>query len=222
MPVKTFSATLERRTRNSLNWTIIWIPFDVAKLWGSRGHLRVKGQINGFQFRTALLPTRARRHFMIVNKHMQKGAKVSPGMEARFQIEADTEKRAVPAAPELEKLVRSSRQLHKFYRSLSPSTRVDMSRFVAAAKQPATRLRRAERMAERLMETMEAESELPPLIRQALARDQRALDAWNRMSSSHRRRHLLGIFYYQDPRSRLRRIEKAVEELLAGTNDSGD
>jgi uncharacterized protein YdeI (YjbR/CyaY-like superfamily) len=222
MPGKTFSATLDRRTRNTLNWTIIWIPFDVAKVWGSRGHLRVKGEINGFQFRTALLPTRAGRHFMIVNKQMQKGAKVRPGMEARFRLEADTEKRAVPVAPELEKLVRSSRRLKKFYQSLSPSTRVDISRFVAAAKQPATRLRRAERMAERLMETMEAECELPPLIRQALARDRRALEAWNQMSPSHRRRHLLGIFYYRDPRSRLRRIEMAVEEMLSRSNDSWD
>src|SRR5216117_2539820 len=209
MPVKTFSATLERWTRNNLNWTIVWIPFEAAKVWGSRGHLRVIGQINGFQFRTALLPTRAGRHFMIVNKQMQKGAKVRPGMEARFRLEADTEKRAVPVAPELEKLVQRSKQLQKFYQSLSPSTRVDIARFVAAAKQPATRLRRAERMAERLMETMEAERELPPLILQALARDGKALEAWDRTSLSHRRRHLLGIFYYRDPRSRLRRIEMA-------------
>ena len=67
---------------------------------------------------------------MIVNQQMQKGAKVRAGMEARFRMEADTEKRAVPAAPELEKLVRSSRRLQKFYQSLSPSTRVDISRFV--------------------------------------------------------------------------------------------
>ena len=218
MRVKTFSARLERWTRNNLNWTIVWVPFEVAKVWGSRGHLRVKGEINGFQFRTALLPTRAGRHFMIVNKQMQTGAKVRPGMEARFRLEENTEKRAVPVAPELDKLVQRSKQLQKFYQSLSPSTRIDITRFVAAAKQPATRLRRAERMAERLMEPMEAERELPPLIRQALGRDGEALEAWNRMSPSHRRRHLLGIFYYQDPRSRLRRIAMAVEEILKRTN----
>src|SRR5207249_2359017 len=139
-----------------------------------------------------------------------KGAKVRPGMEARFRLEADTEKRPLPIAPELENLMRHSKPLQKFYQSLSPSTRVDIARFVAAAKQPATRLRRAERMAERLMETMEAERELPPLIRQAFARDRRALEAWSRMSAADRRRHLLGIFYYQDPRSRSRRIEKTV------------
>lgn len=218
MPVKTFSATLERRTSHSMNWTIIWIPFDVGKVWGSRGHLRIKGEINGFPFRTAVLPTRGGGHFMIVNKQMQKGAKVRPGMEARFWMEADTEKRIAPAAPELEKALRSSRQLRRFWESLSPSMRADMARFVAGAKQPATRVRRAEQIAERLMETMEAERELPPLLRQALARDPRAAEGWNRMTPSHRRRHLFGIFHYQDPRARLRRLEKAVEELIKDTD----
>src|SRR2546423_4034424 len=117
MPVKSFSATLEWWTRNNLNWTIIWIPFDVAKVWGSRGHLRVKGDINGFEFRTALLPTRAARHFMIVNKQMQKGAKVRPGMKARFRLEVDAGKRIAPAVPEWDKVLRGSKQLKKFYES---------------------------------------------------------------------------------------------------------
>src|SRR5207244_8834950 len=120
--------------------------------------------------------TRAGRHFMIVNKQMQKGAKVSPGMEVRFRMEPDTEKRIMPEVPELERMLRSSRQLRKFYDSLSPSTRTDIARFVAAAKHPATRRRRAERTAERLLETMEAERELPPLLRQALAREPKAAE----------------------------------------------
>ncbi len=211
MPVKTFSATLERWSANNLGWTIIWIPFDVAKAWGSRGHLRVKGDINGFEFRTALLPTRAGRHFMIINKQMQKGGKVRPGIAARFRLEADAAQRPVPAVPEFEKLVRSSRQLKKFYESLTPSMRTDIARFIGAAKQPATRLRRSERMAERLMETMEAERELPPLIKQALARDPEAAKAWEQLSASHRRRHLLAIFHYRDPESRLRRLARTFE-----------
>jgi uncharacterized protein YdeI (YjbR/CyaY-like superfamily) len=218
MPVKTFSATLERRTGHNLNWAIIWVPVDVHKVWGSRGHLRVKGEINGFPFRTALLPTGDGRHFMIVNKQMQKGAKVRPGMDARFKMEPDTEKRVAPDVPELEKTLRSSRRLRKFYESLSPSTRADIARSIAAAKQPETRMRRAERMAERLMETLEAERELPPLLRQALARNPQAAKAWNRLTPSHRRRHLLGIFYYRDPRTRLRRLEKTVEAFIKDTD----
>jgi uncharacterized protein YdeI (YjbR/CyaY-like superfamily) len=218
--VKSFSALLERMTAKNLNWTIVWIPFDVAKSWGTRGHIRIKGEINGFEFRTALLPTRSGRHFMIVNKQMQKGAKVRAGMKVHFRMEADSEKRVAPAVPEMEKVFRSSRALRKFYESLSPSMQTDIARFVAAAKQPETRVRRAERMAERLMETMEAERDLPPMIRQVFAREPKAFESWSRMSPSHRRRHLLSIFYYQDHLARLRRIELTVEEMLRRTDDS--
>jgi uncharacterized protein YdeI (YjbR/CyaY-like superfamily) len=151
---------------------------------------------------------------MIVNKQMQKGAKVRPGMEAHFRIEADKEERVAPDVPELQKILRSSRPLQKFYESLSPSMRAGVARLVAVAKQPATRLRRAEQTAEWLMETMEAERELPPLIRQTLARNPKAFELWNRMSPTHRRRRLLGILYARDPRARLRRLEIAIEEML--------
>jgi uncharacterized protein YdeI (YjbR/CyaY-like superfamily) len=206
----------------NLNWTIVWIPFDVAKLWGSRGHVRIRGEINGFEFRTALLPTRTGRHFMIVNKQMQKGAKVRAGMDVQFRLEADKEKRAVPAVLEMEKILRSSKALRKFFESLSPYTQSEIARFIAAAKQPATRLRRAEQIAERLMETMEAERELPPMIRQAFAQDPRAFESWSRMSPSQRRRHLLGIFHYRDPLARLRRIAKTLEEMRQRIDDSSE
>ena len=51
---KRFKGTLERMP-GRLGWTIVRVPFDVAKLWGSRGALRVRGEINGFDFRTSLL-----------------------------------------------------------------------------------------------------------------------------------------------------------------------
>jgi uncharacterized protein YdeI (YjbR/CyaY-like superfamily) len=197
-----------------LHWVVVRIPFDVGKVWGVRGHLRVKGDINGFAFRTALLPSRGGYHFMIVNKQMQKGARVSPGMEARFRMEPDTEKREVPPSPELDRVLKQSRRLQKFFQSLSPSMRKEIARFIAAAKQPATRVRRAEQLAERLMETMEAEVELPPMILQVIARNPPAAEGWRRMSPSHRRMQLLGIFYYRTFEARLRRIEKAVEEMI--------
>ena len=64
------------------------------------------------------------------------------------------------------------------------------------------------------METLEAEVELPPLIRQAFARNPLAAKRWEEMSPSHRRMHLFGIFHYRNLQSRLRRIEKTVSEMM--------
>ncbi|MCI0403082.1 MAG: YdeI/OmpD-associated family protein, partial [Acidobacteria bacterium] len=65
-------------------------------------------------------------------------------------------------------------------------------------------------MAERLMETLEAERELPPLIKVALTLNPKARAGWARMPPGMRRGQLLGIFYYQNPESRARRVAKAV------------
>src|SRR6187431_2302006 len=114
MPVKeikkTFSAVLTR-SGNSLNWIVIRIPFDTIKTWGVRGSLRVKGNINGFAFSSSLFPTGDGHHFMVVNRQMQKGGRVQPGMEARFQMEPDTAKREIPPVPELDVALRQSRRV---------------------------------------------------------------------------------------------------------------
>jgi uncharacterized protein YdeI (YjbR/CyaY-like superfamily) len=64
------------------------------------------------------------------------------------------------------------------------------------------------------METMEAEIELPPLLRQAFARNPEAAGVWQRLTPSQRRSHLLGIFHYRTHDSRLRRIEKMIGEMM--------
>ena len=91
---KSFEATLER-LRSNLGWVIVWIPFNVQKIWGTRGMFRVKGEINGFAFRTSLFPTRKGVHFLLVNKKMQVGANVSEGNTAEFLLEPDTAERVL-------------------------------------------------------------------------------------------------------------------------------
>jgi uncharacterized protein YdeI (YjbR/CyaY-like superfamily) len=61
---------------------------------------------------------------------------------------------------------------------------------------------------------MEAERELPPILKLAFAREPRALAGWQRMSPTHRRGNLLAIFYYRTPEARDRRIAKIIEDAL--------
>ena len=110
MPAKPISRTFPAvltRTGNTLNWVVIRLPFDAQKVWGTRGQIRVKGEIN-VRLRTTLFPTGDGHHYMIVNKQMQKGGSVRPGMEAHFRMEPDLEERTVPASPELENALKES------------------------------------------------------------------------------------------------------------------
>jgi uncharacterized protein YdeI (YjbR/CyaY-like superfamily) len=210
---KTFEALLERST-DGLNWTIVRVPVDVPKVWGVRGQLRVKGEINGFDFRTSLFPTGQGSHILMVNKKMQAGGKAVPGMKARFRLEPDTEPREISPPAELLRVLRQSKSLEKFYQSLSYSNRREISKWIAEAKHAETRRRRSEQMAERMMLVVEGERELPPVLQVAFQRNPKARVGWEHMPRSQRRWHLFGIFGYRSPESQARRLGKAVEHML--------
>jgi len=208
---KTFSAMLER-IQSRLGWTIIRIPFDAGKFWGTRGRLRVKGEINGFAFRTSLFPVRGGGHILLVNKRMQKGGDVRQGMSARFRLEPDLEERVAIIPAELKRFFKEDALLRKWFDRLNYSTRSEIGKWILQVKSPEARARRAEQMAERLLAVMDAEHELPPLLQLAFARDPRAFEGWRQMSPSHRRNHLFGVFYYRTPEGRARRIDKVLQE----------
>lgn len=205
---------LERAGR-PLNWVIIRIPFDVQKTWGTRGLLKVTGDINGFTFRTSLFPARGGRHIMMINKRMQAGAHVVPGSVAQFHLAPDTEERTVAPPPELKHLLAEDRAFQRWYGQLSYSIRKEIAWWITDVKSAEARERRAEQIAERLLSTMEAERELPPILQVAFARDPRARDGWQLMSPTKRRRQLLAIFYYRSPDARARRISKMLAEAVA-------
>jgi hypothetical protein len=211
---KTFRAPLER-VQSRLGWTIIRIPFDVGKVWGTRGQLRVKGEINGFAFRTSLFPARGGGHILLVNKRMQKGADVRQGMSAQFRLGPDLEERIAVVPMELKRFFNQDAILRKWFERLNYSTRNEIGKWVLQVKSAEARARRAEQMAERLLAVMDAEHDIPPVLKVAFARDARAFEGWRQMSPSQRRNHLFGIFYYRNPEARARRIEKVLQDASA-------
>src|SRR5450759_1612795 len=211
---KRFEARLER-LRSSLNWVIIRVPFDAAKLWRTRGQIKVKGEINGFAFRTSLFPTREGWHFLLVNKRMQKGARAVEGSVARFQMELDSEERTVTIPDELKRILSQDRALRRWYDELNHSTRNDIAKWITEPTSAEARVRRAEQIAERLLAVMEAERELPPILQVAFARHPHAREGWDGMSASRRRIHLFGIFYYRTPDARAHRIDKMLDDATA-------
>ncbi|HWF05992.1 MAG TPA: YdeI/OmpD-associated family protein, partial [Candidatus Angelobacter sp.] len=105
-------------------------------------------------------------------------------------------------------------RLLKFYESLTQSAKYWIAKWTAGPKSPEARTRRARQIAERLMETLEAEKDLPPMIELALRQNPRVREKWDKTSPSHRRAHLMAIFHYRTPEARMRRLNKCMEELL--------
>jgi len=214
LKAKTFEAVLDRMP-DRLRWVIARVPFDAAKLWGKRGQIRVQGEINGFTFTATLFPDGQGHHFLIVNKKMLSGGKTAAGLTAKFRLQPDTTPRITVSPPaELLRELGQSKRLLKFFESLSPSRRHEIAKWIAQCKTSEARTRRSEQIAERLMETMEAELALPPIMQLAFRQNPKACEQWNQMSPSHRRAHLFSIFHYRTPEGRASRVQKCVEEML--------
>src|SRR5215467_2699744 len=140
MAAKSFRATLERGAMN-LGWTMIRIPFDSVKLWGTRGQIKVKGDINGFPLRGILFPDGNGNHFLLVTKKMQKGARVTVGGTAQFRLEVDTEIRIVEIPDELIAILSEERALKKWFGELTGATRNWLCKSIAAPKSSDARAR---------------------------------------------------------------------------------
>ena len=207
---KTFKATLEG-LGPGLGWTIVRVPFDPREAWPKMIRLRVRGEINGHAFRTSLFPFTGGGFFLLVNKAMQRGGDVCLGDTAEFQLEADLEAREAELPDELAVLLDDEPGLRAWYDELTEYTRREIGKWVLGVKSDEARMRRAEQMAERLLATMEAEAELPPLIVAAFRRRPKARGGWERMTPMQRRNELMAVFYYQTPEAREKRLQKLCD-----------
>jgi hypothetical protein len=210
---KIFKAHLETGGQ-ALGWTTARVPFDPAKAWKQMIRLRVQGTVNGFAFRTSLFPdTRAAdgkgAFFLLINKDLQRGADARSGDVAEFSLEPDLEPREAELPDELAILLDDEHGLREWYDELSEYARREIGKWILGVKSDASKMKRAEQMAERLLATMEAEKELPPVLIAAFRRRPKARQGWEKMTATQRRSELMAIFYYQT----LPAIQKRVDKL---------
>src|SRR5438309_10686298 len=79
---KRFKAVLERGGAKGLGWVIARVP-----KWEVGGRARIRGETNGFAFRTSLSSASDGGRLILVNKKMQAGAGARLGAKAEFRIE---------------------------------------------------------------------------------------------------------------------------------------
>jgi uncharacterized protein YdeI (YjbR/CyaY-like superfamily) len=218
---RSFIALLEP-DGTELRWVIARVPFDIAKVWPVRKGRRVRGEIEGFAFRTSLFPdARGEGQVLLVNKKMQAGARARAGEKVRIWLEPDLEEREILLPAELVRALNADRRLRRWFDRLSDSMRREIGKWANEPKGPDARVKRAERLAERLMQAMEGEDDPPPVLRAAFQRQPEARKGWEALTATQRRNHLLGIFYYETPDARERRAAKAIEDALRAARRKG-
>jgi hypothetical protein len=116
-------------------------PVDVPEVFGTRARVPVRGTINGFPFRSSLMPMGG-CHMMPVNKTLRDGAGVRPGDTVEVVMERDDEKRTVEPPAVLKKALARNKSAKKNWEGLAFTHQKEMAVWIEGAKQEETRVRR--------------------------------------------------------------------------------
>jgi len=116
-------------------------PVDVLEFFGTRGRVPIRGTINGFPFRSSLMPMGG-CHMMPVNRALCQGAGAEPGDIVEVVIERDEDTRTVQAPPELQRELAKSKKAQANWEKLAFTQKKEMANSVRQAKREETRTRR--------------------------------------------------------------------------------
>jgi hypothetical protein len=116
-------------------------PFDVEEVFGTRARVPVRGTINGFPYRSSLMPMDG-CHRMVVNREIRAGAGVKAGDTVTVEMERDDVQRTVSPPPQLNKELTKSKTARANWEKLSFTNKKEMARSILEVKQEETRARR--------------------------------------------------------------------------------
>ena len=132
-------------------WCFLDFPFDVVKTFGTRARVPVSGTINGFAFRSSLMPMGG-KHRMCINKQMQEGAKVKPGGRAHFVLARDDQPRTVEVSAAMKKALAKAPKAKAVFDKMSYSHRKEYVLWINDAKREETLNRRLDKLVSVLLE----------------------------------------------------------------------
>jgi uncharacterized protein YdeI (YjbR/CyaY-like superfamily) len=211
-----FQVELEHAAGPLRNWTVVYMPFDARSEFGSGGIIRVRGTINGFAFNTSIFPSSQKgRHFLMVNKKMLKGARVSaPGEVVEITLEQDAapNKVSVPAA--LRSALNANAEARKCFDELPPGSQRYRVEVVTDAKSPAMRERRIKDLVINMAELGRTFKQIPDFMDRALAKSPAAQIKFKALSVSHRREFLIYVLHGKSQATRERRTAVMIKKLL--------
>ena len=143
-----FTATLEQAAGEGGRWLVV--PFDARAVFGA-ARPPVRGTVNGVAFR-GRLAVYGDVTVLGLRREIRAAAGIDVGDPVDVVLELDDEPRTVDGPAELEAALAGEPHLRAAYDALSFSHRREYAEWIGEAKRPETRVRRAERANEMLLE----------------------------------------------------------------------
>ncbi len=125
---------------------------SVLEVFGTRSQVKVTGTINGVPYRSSAMPQGDGTHYMVVNKGIRDQAGVTRANEVEVVMDLDSGTREVEIPPELTARLVDNVASRSAFEKLSYSHKSEYCQWVGEAKKEETRLRRAEKAVDMLLE----------------------------------------------------------------------
>jgi hypothetical protein len=148
---KEFSAILEKPD-DGVDGAYVRIPFDAEKIYGSKGHIKVKAWFDGYPYRGILANMGMGCHIIIVRKDIRKAIGKNAGEEIKVALEADNEERIVEVPDDLKRVLSRSVEASNFFNSLSYTNRKEYAAWISSAKKTGTREKRLAEAMKKLLQ----------------------------------------------------------------------
>ncbi len=136
-----FTAELEKMP-GRFAWTYVEFPYEVEKLFGKKGVVRVKGTVNGVPIDRALMPRKSGYHMIVLSAELRKKAKVEVGEKATFEIWLNERPDELELSEELKETLEFFPEFALAWKKLTPGMKRSMCIWINSGKTVATRAKR--------------------------------------------------------------------------------
>jgi hypothetical protein len=122
-----------------INWAVDVPQSIVQEMTPEKGYIRIKGQINDFDFIQTLIPVKNAPYRLFVNQIMMKGGKTALGETATFAIAQNhTPVEQLYAMPQVLSEALTQHHLDNEFNKLSASRRKDIFKYLSYLKNEET------------------------------------------------------------------------------------
>jgi len=134
-----------------MDTAFVAIPFDVEKIYGTRGQVKVKATFDGYPYRGVMANMGAGCHQIGVGKEIRKAIDKKVGDSILVTVEKDLEERVVDVPADLQRLLNTNRKAKSIYEELSFTNRKEYALWINSAKKPETRKKRLGQFVDKLL-----------------------------------------------------------------------
>ncbi len=136
-----FSASVYR----SQGWLCVEIPFDVQEVFGTCSRMAVEMTLKEHCYHSSIFPTGAGKHFMMINKTMQRECDIHEGDAIKISLEMESSPRIVEIPSDLRDAFQKDNKAAIAFESFPTSHRREFVQYITVAKKPETRIRRIQK-----------------------------------------------------------------------------